>query len=242
MAVAVRTTLSPNESARVLRAAVRDLDKTLPVFDIAPMQDRVGRSLGARRLAMSVLAGFAGLSLLLAALGIYGVLSFGVSQRWHEIGIRLALGANPARVVRLVVRGGLTLIVAGLGIGITVFLVLVRVMAPLVYGLSTHDRSPWRSGCRCWWPWHWPPAISPPAARRQSPGRSAAERMIQGITRVHGPHHTVRATHSRTIRYSGPAPFFCRRHRARRGHRLMRRTVRPSVAVLRFGHDVTPVR
>jgi putative ABC transport system permease protein len=139
MAVAIRTTLPANESARVLRAAVRDLDKTLPVFGIAPMQDRVSQSLGARRLAMSVLAGFAGLSLLLAALGIYGVLSFGVSQRWHEIGIRLALGANPGGVVRLVVRGGLMLIVAGLGIGVTVFLVLVRVMAPLVYGVSTHD-------------------------------------------------------------------------------------------------------
>jgi putative ABC transport system permease protein len=139
LSVAVRTTLPMGSVGSLLRAAVRDLDPTLPIFDVVPMRERVGRSLGARQLGMSVLTGFAGLSLLLAVLGIYGVLSFGVSQRQHEIGIRLALGARPGGVVGLVVRGGLLVIVAGLVIGVLGFLVLDRVMASLVYGIGTHD-------------------------------------------------------------------------------------------------------
>ena len=123
----------------LLRAAARDLDPTLPIFDIVPMRERVGRSLGARQLGMSVLTGFAGLSLLLSVLGIYGVLSFGVSQREHEIGIRLALGARPGVVVRWVVRGGLSVIAVGLVIGVSGFLVLDRVMRSMVYGIGTHD-------------------------------------------------------------------------------------------------------
>jgi putative ABC transport system permease protein len=139
MSVAVRTTLPMSAVAPLLRSAVRDLDRTLPIFDIAPMQERVGRSLGARRLAMSVLAGFAGLSLLLAVLGIYGVLSYAVSQRRHEMGIRLALGADAGGVVQLVVRSGVALVAMGLVVGIAGFLVLVRVMTSLVYGISTYD-------------------------------------------------------------------------------------------------------
>ncbi|HET7563535.1 MAG TPA: FtsX-like permease family protein, partial [Gemmatimonadaceae bacterium] len=139
MSLAVRSTLPPSTVANLVRSTIRDLDKDMPVTDIMPMQERVDHSLGARRLAMSVLAGFAALSLVLAVLGLYGVLSYGVSQRRHEIGIRLALGAETGDVVRLVVRNGLLLVVLGLAIGSAVFLGLGQLMTALLYGVGTHD-------------------------------------------------------------------------------------------------------
>ena len=139
MSLAVRSTLPPSTVTNVVRSTVRELDATMPVFDIMPMRERVDHSLGARRLAMSVLAGFAALSLVLAVLGLYGVLSYGVSQRRHEIGIRMALGAETGDVERLVVRNGLLLVALGLAIGIAAFLGLGRVMAALLYGVGTHD-------------------------------------------------------------------------------------------------------
>jgi predicted permease len=137
--VAVRSTLPASAVAELMRAAVRDIDRDLPVYDVVPMQERVDRSLGTRRLAMVVLTSFAALSLLLALLGIYGMLSYGVSQRRHEIGIRLALGATPRAVVRLVVRNGLTFVAAGVAVGIAVFLGVGRAMAAMLYGVGTRD-------------------------------------------------------------------------------------------------------
>jgi ABC-type antimicrobial peptide transport system permease subunit len=96
-------------------------------------------SLSQRRLNMELLAGFAGLALILAATGIYSVLSYSVKRRVREIGVRIALGARTQQVLRMVVREGLKLTIIGLGIGIAATLLLGRVLASLLFGVSTTD-------------------------------------------------------------------------------------------------------
>lgn len=139
MYVALRTTLPADAAAALVRGAVREQDPNVPVFDVMTMDERVERSLGARRLTMLVLTGFAALALALAVLGIYGVLSYSVAQRTHEIGIRLALGAEPQDVVRLIVRGGVGLAALGLAGGLVVFLAISRVLDSLLYGIGPRD-------------------------------------------------------------------------------------------------------
>jgi putative ABC transport system permease protein len=139
MAVAVRSSLPPEVLAGNVRAVVRQLDPALPVYDIKPMEQRVAESVAARRLAITVLTGFAGLSLLLAVLGIYGVMSYTTSQRIKELGIRVALGADPRAVVRMVLVGGLTLAVVGVAVGSAMFLGLGGVLRALLYGVAPND-------------------------------------------------------------------------------------------------------
>jgi putative ABC transport system permease protein len=137
--VVVRGTLPPPAAARLVRTAVADLDRQLPVHDLRVMQERVVESLGARRLAVAVLAGFAGVALALAVLGIYGVLSYSVSQRARELGIRTALGARTQDVVSLVLGRGARLTALGLGAGALLFLALGRALSALLYGVSPRD-------------------------------------------------------------------------------------------------------
>jgi predicted permease len=121
------------------KSKIAELDGKLPVYDVEPMQERVDRSLGARRLAMLVLTGFAGLALLLALLGVYGVLSYSTSRRTHEVGIRMALGALQGDVVRMVLGSGLVLAGAGLAVGLAAFLLLARTLRTILYGVTPHD-------------------------------------------------------------------------------------------------------
>ncbi|NOT07522.1 MAG: ABC transporter permease [Gemmatimonadales bacterium] len=137
--VTLRGTAAPAELTRHAKAAVSELDPALPVFDIRPMAARVEDSLGARRLAMLVLTGFAALALLLALLGVYGVLSYTTSRRAHELGIRLALGAVPGDLVRMVLAGGLAVTGAGLAAGVLGFLLLARLLESVLYGVSPRD-------------------------------------------------------------------------------------------------------
>jgi ABC-type antimicrobial peptide transport system permease subunit len=109
------------------------------VHDLRFMQERVVESLGARRLAVAVLAGIAGVALALAVLGIYGVLSYSVSQRARELGIRTALGARTQDVVSLVLGRGARLTALGLGAGALLFLALGRALSALLYGVSPRD-------------------------------------------------------------------------------------------------------
>ena len=135
----LRTRREPGAVLAEARARIRELDRRLPVFDIEPLQQRVDESLGTRKLAMLVLSGFAGLALLLALLGVYGVLSYHTSRRTHELGIRMALGALPGDMVRMVVGRGLLLAGAGAVAGLAGFLVLARLLSGILYGVSPHD-------------------------------------------------------------------------------------------------------
>jgi putative ABC transport system permease protein len=139
-ATAVVRSTQPNETMALLaRNAVRDIDPQLPVFDVKSMPERISASLTPRRLSMYVLLGFAALSLALSVLGIYGVISHSTAQRTQEIGIRMALGANPGDVTRMVLRGAMTLTAIGVVGGAVLFLGAGRVLASLLYGIGPRD-------------------------------------------------------------------------------------------------------
>jgi predicted permease len=122
-----------------LRAAVRELDPELPLYDIRGMEGRLSESLAARRVPMILLLSFAGVALLLASIGIYGVLSYGVSQRTREFGINIALGAAPRRIMKRVLWQGLRLILVGLAAGFLGSFWLMRLLAGALYGVVPTD-------------------------------------------------------------------------------------------------------
>jgi putative ABC transport system permease protein len=124
---------------QAMRDAVRDADPTLPVFAIRTMEEYLERTLTSKRLMMLVLALFAGVALTLAAVGIYGVMSYAVAQRTSEIGIRMALGARPRDVLRLVVGQGMLLTVCGVALGLAAAYWLTRLIAALLFGVSATD-------------------------------------------------------------------------------------------------------
>jgi putative ABC transport system permease protein len=128
------TTLTQN-----MRQAVSEADPTLPIFAVRTMDEYLERTLTSKRLMMLVLALFAFVALTLAAVGIYGVMSYAVAQRTSEIGIRMALGAHPRDVLRLVVGQGLVLTCAGLVLGVAAALALTRLMTTLLFGVSATD-------------------------------------------------------------------------------------------------------
>jgi len=115
------------------------LDKTQPIENVKSMDQMVASTNAAPRFQTFLLGVFGALGLLLAAVGIYGVISYSVSQRTHEIGIRMALGAEPRQVLRLVLMQGLKLAVTGVAIGVLASLVLTRLMASLLFGVSATD-------------------------------------------------------------------------------------------------------
>ena len=137
--LAVHTTTDPKSLIPAIREQVSALDPDLPITDVATMEERVSRWLSEPRFNSSLLGLFAGLALLLAAMGVCGVMSYTVTQRTHEIGIRRALGAEPSHILRLVVLRGLKLAAFGVAIGLAVSFVLMRVMASLLYGVSATD-------------------------------------------------------------------------------------------------------
>ncbi|HKG48701.1 MAG TPA: ABC transporter permease [Pyrinomonadaceae bacterium] len=139
MALHVRTSVDPSSVAGAIRNEVQSLEKNLPLGNPELMNERVANSLYAARMGAILLAVFGGLALLLAAIGLYGVMSFAVARRTRELGIRMALGARPGDVFRLVLLQGMTLVIAGLVIGIGVAAVVTRLLASFLYGVSTTD-------------------------------------------------------------------------------------------------------
>src|SRR5262245_57915819 len=129
----------PGRLLNPLQDEVKRLDANLPVSDVRTMTEHLGASLVAARGAAAVLGSFGLLALTLAAIGIYGVTAYSVAQRTQEIGLRIALGASAIDVVKLIVRQGMRLMLAGLSIGLTGALVVTRLMASILYDVSATD-------------------------------------------------------------------------------------------------------
>ena len=140
MTVMARTASSdPATLAATLRAAVQQVDPDQPVFDIQTMNQVLARSVATRRFNMLLLGLFASIALLLAGVGIYGVMNYSVSQRTHEIGIRMALGAQASDILKMVVGQGMILTLLGVALGLVAAYFLTRVMTGLLYGVSATD-------------------------------------------------------------------------------------------------------
>ena len=139
MTLLVKSAKDPAALTSEIRGAVASIDKDQPVFAIATMQQLVLDSVSTRRITFIVLGAFSGLALVLSAIGIYGVISYSVAQRTQEIGIRMALGAQPGDVLRMVIRQGAKIAGAGILIGIVASLGLTRLMTKLLFSVHPAD-------------------------------------------------------------------------------------------------------
>jgi predicted permease len=139
MSLVVRTTSDPSRMIAGVRDQVLAIDKDQPVFDIKTMEQRLSKTVAQSRFIMLLLGVFSALALILAAVGIYGVMAYVVSLRTHEIGIRMALGAQGRDVLRMVVRQGMTLVLIGVAIGLVAAFALTRLMSSLLYGVTATD-------------------------------------------------------------------------------------------------------
>jgi len=137
--VLARTTQDPASIGGAMKTAILNIDRSQPVYAVQPMTEVVSQSIAQRRFSVVLLAFFAASALFLAALGLYGVMSYSVAQRTGEIGIRMALGAQKAQVLMLVQRQGLVLVLIGLGIGLAGALVLTRLMSSLLFRVQATD-------------------------------------------------------------------------------------------------------
>ncbi|HLL70268.1 MAG TPA: ABC transporter permease [Pyrinomonadaceae bacterium] len=135
----IRAAVAPASLVPAVRQAIREVDPNQPVANVRTMDEVLGRVTAQRALGMQLLTAFAALGLLLAALGIYGVLSYFVVQHTPEIGVRMALGAQPADVLKLVIGKGMKLALAGVALGVGGALVLTRLMRSLLFGVSAVD-------------------------------------------------------------------------------------------------------
>jgi putative ABC transport system permease protein len=140
MSLVVRTSVSdPHSLSSTVLAAIQSLDKNQPVYDVFTLRQILGDSMAQRRFSMLLMGMFAAVALALAAVGIYGVMSYSVVQRTHEIGIRIALGAQTSDVLKLVIGQGMTLILIGVAIGLAAALALTRLLETLLFGVSATD-------------------------------------------------------------------------------------------------------
>ena len=137
--IVLATNENPGVLSAPLRATVLAVNRQAPVYDIATLERRLSESLAQRRLTMFLLSAFAALALLLAAIGVYGVISYAVMQRTQEIGIRVALGATRGRVLRLILRQQARMILLGSAAGLALAVALSGVMSSLLYGVKPHD-------------------------------------------------------------------------------------------------------
>ena len=135
----LRTAGAPGTLGDAIRPEVEAVDPNVPVYAVRTMEDVIARSMAERRFALQILGFFAGVALLLAAIGIYGVMAYTFSQRRHEIGIRMALGAQPRDILRMALGEGMTLVAIGLGSGLVGALILTRFLRSMLYAVSPND-------------------------------------------------------------------------------------------------------
>jgi putative ABC transport system permease protein len=139
MSLVVRTAVDPGSLIPAIRSAVQSIDPQQPVHNVNTMEERVRRSVSTRRMITFLLVAFAAVALMLAAIGIYGVISYSIIQRTQEIGIRMALGAQTGDVLKLIVGQGMMLTLTGVGFGTLAALALNRFISSMVFGISTTD-------------------------------------------------------------------------------------------------------
>ena len=139
MYVVARTSADPASTAAMARHEIARVDRDQPISDVRTMDERIGRSLSSRRFSTVLLALFAGLALTMAAVGIYGIVAYSVTERTHEIGVRVALGAQRRDVMAMVVGQGMTMTIVGAAIGVAASAALARLMSSLLFGVSAVD-------------------------------------------------------------------------------------------------------
>jgi putative ABC transport system permease protein len=139
MAITVFASGNPMNLVPTIQKEVSSIDPDLPIYRVRTMNEVMGESLQRRKLALILLAGFAGLALLLASIGIYGVMSYGVAKRQVEIGVRMALGADRGQVLGMMMRSGMGTIAIGLAVGVVLALALTRLMSGLLFAVKTYD-------------------------------------------------------------------------------------------------------
>lgn len=135
----VKSAADPTALTSAIRGVVASIDKDQPIFAISTMNDLVSNSISTRRITLILLGLFSALALILAAIGIYGVISYSVAQRTHEIGVRMALGARRGDVMRMVLKQGVTISLAGVVVGLAVSIGLARLMSSLLFSVSAND-------------------------------------------------------------------------------------------------------
>jgi putative ABC transport system permease protein len=139
MSLVIRTIGEPGSIAAAVRSEIRTLEKGIPVYNVKTMNEVLMTSVGPRRTPMLLLSAFAAVALLLAMIGIYGVTAYYVTERTQEIGIRMALGAQMGDVMKLVLKGGMTLALVGIGAGLVGAYLLTRLMSSLLFGVKPTD-------------------------------------------------------------------------------------------------------
>ena len=139
MTVFLRTTSDPLNLAKAVRGELAAIDKNQPIYDVKTLEQRVDDAVSFSRSLMLLFSAFALLALILGAVGIYGIVSYSVTQRTHEIGIRMALGARAGNVLSLILKNGLTLVLTGIVIGVVGALMLTRFLTTLLFGVTPTD-------------------------------------------------------------------------------------------------------
>jgi putative ABC transport system permease protein len=139
LTVAARTSGDPARYVNQMRRAVRSIDPDQPIADVRTMDELISQSVGQRRLSMLLLSLFSGIALVLASIGIYGLMSYSVAQRSRELGVRIALGAARADVLRLVLRQGMSLALTGIVVGVVAAFALTRLIESQLYGVRATD-------------------------------------------------------------------------------------------------------
>ena len=139
MTLVLRTAVEPESLVSAVRKEVSDLDKNLPVYGVQTMDEVLSAEVASQRFNAGALAGFAGLAVLLAGVGIYGVMAYAVSQRTREMGVRIALGAGPGTVLRMILNQGFRMALIGVGLGLAGAFALTRLMSGLLFGVKLSD-------------------------------------------------------------------------------------------------------